>query len=278
LEGFADLPKPGRYFVELTDGHSDASSPQLFDLSLTFAPQTDQYEPNNAMSVATPITPGGEIAFNILPKRDTDWFRIEAPSSGELAVIIDKSPKNLDLHFRVWNANRKLVRDWVPPYRKGGLTEGFADLPSAGTYFLEIVDGHSDDRSIQHATLKTVFTSTHDPFEPNNSFGQAKPVAVGSTFEAYILPKKDTEFYLLEAPRAGEFVVTIDSVDKALDLNVRLFDAEGKAGGWTGPPRPGGTTEARLAVKSPGPYRLQVVDGHSDARSSKPFTVNIRFE
>ena len=277
-QGIADLPRPGRYFIEIADGNSDASSAELFEYELTFTPQPDQYEPNDSPAEAAPLTPGGEILFNILPRRDNDWFRIDAPSQGELFVTIDEGPENLDLHYRVWNANRDVIRDWVAPYRKGGLTEGFADLPEAGTYYLQVSDGNNDERSIEHATLKTVFTATGDRAEPNDSFGTATPAMLGKPFLATMLPLRDVDWYAAEAPRAGEFSVLIDEVDEELDMYVRLWDGEGQASGWVGPPRKGGVTDARFPVKGPGLYRFEIRDGNNDARSPKPFRVAIDFE
>jgi uncharacterized caspase-like protein len=278
VDDFADLPQPGRYFVEIADGRSDAASPELFDLKLTFTPEPDQYEPNNSAATAAALTPGGEILFNILPRGDTDWFRFETASAGELAAVIDEGPENLDLHYRVWDGNLKVIRDWVAPYRKGGVTEGFADLPSAGVYYIEVSDGRSDDRSVQHATLATKFTPAEDPLEPNDSFGAAKPFKLGTPHNAYILPRGDTDWYLLEAPRAGEFAVTVDEVDPSLDIFVRLWNAEAKViKDWVGPPRAGGVTEAAMAVPGAGTYRLEVSDGRSDSRSSKPFRIRVDF-
>lgn len=270
-EGYADLPRPGRYFIEIADGNSDASSEELFDYEIAFTPQPDQYEPNNGPAEAAPLTPGGEVLFNILPRGDTDWFRVEAPGQGELAVTIDEGPENLDLHYRVWNANREVIRDWVAPYRKGGLTEGFADLPSPGTYFIEVSDGNNDERSIEHATLKTVLTATGDAFEPNDGFGSAIPARTDEEIFAAILPRGDADWFVLEAPRAGEFTVLIDKVDEALDIYVRMWDADGNASGWVGPPRQGGITDAVFPVKAPGSYRFEIRDGNNDQRSPHPF-------
>jgi uncharacterized caspase-like protein len=275
----ADLPRPGRYFVEVVDGSNDASSLQLFEHRLTFTPQPDQYEPNNSIAEAAPLTAGGEILFNILPRGDADWFRIEAPSQGELAVFVDDGPKNLDLYYRVWNLDRQLVRDWVAPYAKGGLTEGFADLPAAGPYFIEVTDGSNDERSIEHATLRTVFTPTPDALEPNNSFGKAKLVAAGSTdLTSYILPKGDADWYEVAAPQPGSVTVLVEEVDPALDIYVRLWNGEGAASSWIGPPRPGGVTDANFPVDAAGTYRIELTDGNNDARSPKPFKVKIGFK
>jgi hypothetical protein len=273
-EGFADLPAPGRYVLELVDGNADASSPALYDLDLAFTPQPDQYEPNDDTGAATPLTPGGEVLFNILPRGDRDWFRVEAPGQGELAVTIDEGPENLDLHYRVWNVDRQVIRDWVAPYRKGGLTEGFADLPAAGSYFLEIVDGNNDERAIDHATLRTVFTATGDLFEPNDGFGSAAPLAPGRAAAATILPRGDADWFAIEVPRAGEVSVLVEDVPPELDVYVRLWDAEGTASGWVGPPRLGGVTDARFPVKG-GLHRLEVVDGNNDQRSPLPFRIRV---
>ncbi|MBO6719683.1 MAG: caspase family protein [Rhizobiaceae bacterium] len=276
-EGFADLPQPGRYFIEIADGNSDASSAQLFEYELAFTPQPDQYEPNDSAGAAAPLTPGGEILFNILPRGDRDWFRLDVPAQGELFVTIDEGPENLDLHYRVWDADRQVVRDWVAPYRKGGLTEGFADLPGAGSYYIEVTDGNNDERSIDHATLKTVFTATGDGFEPNDSFGTASPIPLDTPVGAAILPRGDADWFEVEAARSGEFSVIVDNVDEKLDIYVRLWDADGKASGWVGPPRQGGVTDAVFPVGAAGIYRLEVRDGDNNERSPVRFRLNVQF-
>src|SRR6185295_11907883 len=138
------------------------------------------------------------------------------------AIVLDEGPDNLDLYYRVWDASHQIVRDWVAPYKKGGVTEGFADLPRPGVYFIEVVDGNNDERSVEPATLSTIFTPALDSFEPNNSFGHAAPLALDKPYRANILPQGDSDWYLVEAPSAGKFSVVIDEVDPALDVSVRL--------------------------------------------------------
>ncbi len=273
-EGFADLPRPGRYFIELVDGNNDASSPDLFDLRLAFLAQPDQYEPNDGFADATPLTPGGSILFNILPRADSDWFAIDAPSPGELSVVVDESPANLDLYWRLWNSSQVVVRDWVAPYRMGGAAEGVADLPAAGLYYLEVTDGNNDARSIEPATLTTRFTPALDAFEPNDTFGRASSLALGEPHTATILPRGDNDWFRLVADRAGEFVVTVEDVDPELDIWIRPWSLDAVAGQWFGPPRPGGVTEARFTVPGPGSYLLEVADGNNNARSVVPFTIH----
>ncbi|MEX0852137.1 MAG: PPC domain-containing protein, partial [Bauldia sp.] len=278
VEGVADLPTPGRYFIQIADGNNDQSSPDLFEVALAYTAEPDQYEPNNGPAEAPPLTLGGQILFNILPRGDNDWFRVEAASAGELAIVIDESPEDLDIYFQVVDADQKPITGWVAPYRKGGVTEGIADLPMPGIYFIQVSDGNNDARSVTHATLTTAFTPIAEAFEPNNSFGSAVPIELGESYRATILPRGDVDWYLLEAPRAGSFVITVDEVDEDLDIYVNLTDAEANAGGWFGPPRKGGVTEAELAVPAAGLYRLQIADGNNDARSAVPFRLRVDFK
>jgi hypothetical protein len=278
-EGSVDLPSPGRYFIQIADSGDNASSIVSFPLSLTFSPQPDQYEPNNRFAEATPLTPGGEILFNILPRRDHDWFRIEVPSSGELTAIIDPSPEDLDIHFRFWNAGRDVLRDWVAPYRQGGVTEGFADLPEAGTYFLQIVDGGDNARAIEPAVLKTHFRPTNDPLEPNNSFGHAAALPLGIPHTAYILPRGDHDWFALDLDRPGTLEVAVENVDEDLDVVFRLWTLDGSVVlDWQRPMRAGGPVYATIPIAEAGQYRLQVADGGDNARSAEGFTILATFE
>jgi uncharacterized caspase-like protein len=278
VDDIADLPKPGRYFVEIADGNSNAHSATSFPLTLTFTAQPDQFEPNNGPADAKALTPGGEILFNILPRGDADWYRIEVSSSGELSAVIDPSPPNLDLYFRVWDSDRRVIRDWVPPYRMGGVTEGFADLPAAGTYFLEIVDGSNNDRSIEPAILKTAFRSTFDPLEPNDSFGAASPLPLGEPHTAFILPRGDHDWLRLDLDRPGTLSVSVEDVDPELDVVFRLWTADGQAGNWFAPARAGGPVYAEIPIAEPGVYRLELADGNNNARSPNGFTVLATYE
>lgn len=274
-----DLPEPGRFFIEIADGNSDASSPDLFDLSLHFVAQPDQYEPNNAPTEAVPLTLGGKIPFNILPRGDNDWFQIEVPAPGELSILIEESAENLDINFQVLNADVASLGGWVPPYRKGGVAEGFTDLPAPGVYYIQIADGNNDARSIDPATLVTAFASVADAaLEPNDSFGNAVPLKLGEPVIANILPRGDADWYAIEAPRAGSFVVTVDEVDEDLDIAVSLWDADVRGGSWIGPSRKGGVTEAALAVPAAGIYHLAVADSNNDARSVNPYRILVEFE
>lgn len=275
--GAVDLPRPGSYYIEIKDSYDDQGDIAHFRFETVFTPEPDQYEPNNTVGGATLVSTDSEFLFNILPRGDTDWFAMEVAAPGELKISLDEGPKDLDLHYRVWNSDRQVIRDWMAPYSKGGLTEGFADLPWAGFYFIEVVDGSNDGRSVEPATLQSHFTPAPDAYEPNNSFGTASPVATEGSGQAHILPRGDNDWFRLEAPAAGELTVSLAAVPDPLDIYFRIWDANGGASNWFGPAKLGGDYSAPVPVASAGVYRIEVVDGHNDARSPLPFTITWSF-
>lgn len=275
LSGAFDVARPGRYFLQLADSNNDASSIEPFELDLKFTASLDAYEPNDGIGSARVLTPGGEVPFTILPRGDADWFRVTVGQPGELAVSIDAGPQELDIAYRVINSDWSELAYWVPPYRKGGLTEGFVDLALPGTYFIEIRDGNNDGRSIEPATLKTAFTPTLGGNEPNNFFGEATPVEISGETQAHILPRGDADWHVFYAPSAGELDVEIEEVADNLDIAFRLLDAErNEIQYWINAPRPGGVTTGTVAIPAPGWYWMELRDGSSDERSTQPFWVN----
>ena len=276
--GAADLPRPGVYFLEVRDGSNDAGSVQPFKLVTRFTPAPDLYEPNDSPGYATTIPPTGSIAFNILPRGDADWFTVEVHEPGELAVTIDNGPENLDLHFRVLNADKADMTGWIAPYSMGGLTEGYADLAWPGAYFIEVRDGANDARSIRHAILSTRFTPTELSYEPNDTFGSATRVSLDGASPAHILPRGEADWHVFYAPGPGALDVTIDEVPEALDIAFRVLNADrADMTGWITAPRLGGVTTGTVTLPGAGWYWMEIRDGSNDARSPLPFRVTRYF-
>jgi hypothetical protein len=278
LAGSVDFGKPGRYFLEFADSNNDATSIEPFNLALGFTASLDAFEPNDAIGSARVLTPGGEVPLTMFPRADADWFRVTVSDPGELAVTIDEGPANLDLTYRVVNTDWNELAYWVPPYSQGGLTEGFVDFPLAGTYFIEVRDGANDARSIEPATLQTMFTPTPGSNEPNNAFGEATPVNIEGETMAHILPRGDADWHVFYAPGPGELDVTIDEVPENLDISFRLLNADkAEIQYWIAAPRPGGETTGTVTIPSAGWYWMELRDGGDSDRSPSPFRVTRTF-
>lgn len=271
-----DLPLPGKYVIQMSDGKSDARSVKRFKVDMRFQPSVDLSEPNNDFGSASKLAIGEPIKATQLPAKDIDWYRIHVDEQGQLDINITNVPQNLDIFYRFWNSDKYPVSGWVGPLKEGGDTIGSIDLATAGTYIMEVHDGKQDNRSIEPYTLKLGFTPSKDRSEPNNGFKIASPLKLGSSINATILPKGDSDWYRISAPRSGELKVIVSNVAENLDIHARLWNSEKyPASNWIAPLKAGGDTTGNIAIPGAGSYILEVVDGKNNARSTEPYSLRI---
>jgi len=147
------LTRAGLYRLELADGSDDASAQEPYTLRTTFYPG-DDYEPNPSFGQAAAITLGADVQASINPDRDHDWYRFTVPNPGKLDVLITDSPDNLDIAFRLFNADGRDLTGWRGARRMGGDNDAILELPEAGDYLLELADGSDNASSPQPYTLR----------------------------------------------------------------------------------------------------------------------------
>jgi hypothetical protein len=87
------------------------------------------------------------IHASILPRGDSDWYRLQVPGRGRLRLRVNDPPRELDVVVRLWDADKGVVSDWLSPTAVGGPLDAHVDLPAAGEYRLEVRDGGDDARS-----------------------------------------------------------------------------------------------------------------------------------
>ena len=278
-EGVIDLPAPGRYWLEVIDDYHDASSQEPYTLQLAFTPTGDAAEPNNRVGTATEVAFDEPVLAAILPKGDADWYAVDVDDQGELQIHIAKVAEQLDIVVRVWDANHDVIQNWMAPLRKGGDTDGVADLPAAGRYFLEVTDNFNDERSPQPYEMTLAFVRAGDTYEPNNSFGKAATLELGKPVQAAMFPKGDVDWYIVKTGARGPLHIRISDVPPDLDIVCRVHNANREVvQNWLAPPRKGGDTEGTADLPEPGTYYLEVEDSFRDARAAQLYTLTVSAE
>lgn len=274
--GIVDLPEAGRYFLEVAANDGERST-EPYTLTASFIAAADQGERNNVFGAATPFTLGESIEATILPRDDTDWYRVAVDHHGELRVAVTDVPATMAIRLRVWNANKQTISDWIAPLAVGGETLGFVDLPLAGNYYVE-VDDANDERSVEPFTLNLAFTAAADPNEANNSFGSASELTLGQSLPSNILPRGDSDWHWVDLSHQGELQISATDVPENLDISIRVWDSNKQTiSSWFAPLARGGNTAATVDIPKAGSYYLEVVDGSNDARSITPFLLQARF-
>lgn len=238
----------------------------------------DQYEGNNSFGTATLVPSAGITQATIVPRGDVDWYAFEVDGQGELEMVVSKVAPELDVVVRVWNANKDTITNWFAPLAKGGNTAAVIDLPAAGRYYLEVRDGSDDAESGQAYSLAIAFTPSPDQSEPNPNFGSAALLALGQPTQGTILPQGDADWYAVDVDHHGELKFAISNVPQELDVDVRVWNANRDTiTNWFAPMAKGGNTEATVDLPAAGRYYLEVGDGSGDARSVKPYTIQVNF-
>ena len=277
--GVIQLPAGGRYYIEVRDNRDDARSIKPYRIGLTFRAAADAGEPNDSFGSAAIIEPGDTVAANILPIRDVDWYGVEVRRQGQFTVEINDVAEEMDIVFRVWNANKDVVSGWIAPLRKGAETVGSVDFPTGGKYYLEVRDSRDDACSIEPYRLTANFVATVDESEPNDRFEQAAEIKLNSDVSANILPLRDYDWYRVSVPDAGEVRVTVTDVPPDLDIGVKIYNSDKRdISGWIAPLRKGAETEGAVTVSEPGDYYIQVSDIRDDARSIKPYKLTVSMQ
>ena len=143
----SDLPKPGHYWLQVSDSYDDQRSVQPSTLKVEFTPAEDAAEPNDRPRDAKPLPLGSPVLASILAKGDHDFYAIDAAGGTSITVRADNVPPNLEVTFRLLDRNLNVVKDWTGPPATGVKTEMKVDIPTQGRYFLQIVDAYDDQSS-----------------------------------------------------------------------------------------------------------------------------------
>ena len=272
----ADLPKAGRYFLHIGDRNDAERAIEPYQLETRFTPSGDDVEPNGSFAQAKPLAPAGEIEATILPRGDRDWYRIAVEDQGRLEVHIPAPAEKLALWIEVYDANLSRIAGPFYAARRGVENFAVADLPSAGVYAVHIGDHNDAERSVSPYRLQTQFTPTGDRFEPNASFGSAKPIAANTTLQAAILPRGDRDWYRLQVDKAGRLRMDLTDVPEKLALWIEVYDADKRRiGGPFYAARAGADNRAEVSLPAAGRYAIHIGTAQDKESAPQPYTLTL---
>jgi hypothetical protein len=267
-----DLPEAGTYYLEVAESSDNAASP--YNLQATFTATPDPGERNATFADATPLTPGSPFQGYMMPTGDHDWYSFDVDGRAQVQVLITDVAPELEMVFRLFDANKDLLLNWQRPARPGGDTDVTFDVPRAGRYYLELAESNDNGRSTQAYTLLVEPTLATDATEDNDMFMKAQPITLGAPVVASILPRGDHDWYRLENIGPGTLGVSIVNNPAELNVVARVFNGEKDVVcNWQSPPREGGDTLFPCELKETGTYYIEVADGNDDRSSPAAYNL-----
>lgn len=274
-----DLKTAGRYYLVVADSGGDARSPKPYTLKLT-TELADRHEPNDALGKAVPLPATASTPASLLPLGDTDWYALDIKHPGQLEVAFTGVPDPLSVSFQVHDPENYNFTGWLSPKMSDGNTEPtVVDLKKAGVYYLVVAEADSDARSSKAFDVKTAYTAA-DPHEPNNALGTAKPMALGGSVQANILPLKDVDWFVVDVPRAGTLEAVVSGVADEFGPSLQIHNIENyNMTGWKVPKIRDGVAEPVTAeAKTPGRYYILVADDGHKHRVTEPYTLTVNLK
>jgi len=264
-----DIKWPGRYVLRVVDNNSTRSvDPYVLDVK--FVQSQESHEPNDGAAIASPIDPSSVVVGTILPRDDHDYFLIDTPHPGEWTIAVTQSPSAMQLGLGVHKA---AGGNWLPDQSDKGDGKLVVDLQWPGKYVLRVVDNNRI-RSIDPYSLELTLKKSPDGQEPNGQVGSAAPIQLNETITGAIMPKDDVDYYFVEVPKPGQWVIEAEKSPPGMRLGLGVHAAAG--GNWLPDNSPKGDGKIVIDIRWPGRYVLRVVDTHR-TRNIEPYVVTARF-
>ena len=160
-------------------------------------------------------------------------------------------------------------------------TDGGSGTVSGGGYLLQGTAGQPDAGAPATAggyTLASGFWTggasiCPDTYEPNETFGAAKPIPTGSAIQAYICDASDDDWFQFGVV-AGQ-TITVDLTTLPADYDLDLYDpSQGAAGSSAN----GGTTAEHIShtATASGAYRVYVFGYNGTHDATSPYTLRVQ--
>ncbi len=232
--------------------HSEKSSSEVLRGRFVFEPRVGA-EPNDSMETAAPVEVGEEFSFQLNPRKDRDYFKMESPGSGTLRFRLTQTSEAHDPE-PWWG--EYAGEDGKSYLRRPGQWD--RDVVAGEEVILAVRSNHYDHKENGSPdVLKGIveFTERFDD-EPNDSADEATPIEPGKPFRFQLTPRLDRDYFTFTSPGRGTVKFTItERPDEAAGLypwwgeverDGRLF--EFRSGQWDRAVEQGDTVV--LAVRS----------------------------
>ncbi len=225
---------PGRYYFRIRD-YAGKRYTDPYTLTVTQDEVPDAYEPNGDFAHASLLTTAGTFNAYTFPSGDNDYFKFNVSSSGTLTVGVSDIPTPyIRMRIRLYNKN---LEHLATATASAGSAVSLSKDISPGMHYLQIDDAAGKRATDPYTlTISGVTVTTPPPLpapvttedEPNNGFGDANVVSLGTTVTGDFYYKYDYDWFRVKAEKSGVLNVSVTQVPSGIDAHINLYDANGK--------------------------------------------------
>ncbi len=271
---------PGRYYFRIRD-YAGKRYTDPYTLTVTQDEVPDAYEPNGDFAHAALLTTAGTFNAYTFPSGDNDYFKFNVSSSGTLTVGVSDIPTPyIRMRIRLYNKN---LEHLATATASAGSAVSLSKDISPGMHYLQIDDAAGKRATDPYTlTISGVTVTTPPPLpapvttedEPNNGFGDANVVSLGTTVTGDFYYKYDYDWFRVKAEKSGVLNVSVTQVPSGIDAHIILYDANGNwLAGVTGSV---GSPVSLYRDVTPGWYFINIDDYYD--RSADPYTMIVSLQ
>ncbi|MDP8241360.1 MAG: hypothetical protein P9X24_19910 [Candidatus Hatepunaea meridiana] len=208
-------------YIKFNDRYNDDSSAEFYTFNLNFD-TTDVYEVNNTFNEASEIPIGEALLAKIRPEADVDYFKLDLPRDGVLELEIDQVPDGLDLGINLFGADRISVSSI-----QGGNSQPISlyTLMPEGSCYFKIMDRYNNGMSAEFYECY-VNLDTSDVYELNNTFSDAKEIALNEVITAKIRPARDVDYFKFSTLITGPLIVDVSDVPEGVGMAATVYNSD----------------------------------------------------
>lgn len=207
-------------YFKFNDRYGNGSSREFYTFSLTLD-TSDVYEVNNTFNQAKEVMLGDVIQAKIRPEGDVDLFKVFLPRDGVLELVIDPVPSELDIELKLFDSNQQDVE-----YSGGSAGEPVSmyEIMPAGNCYFQINDRYGNAMSTEFYNC-SVNLDTSDTYEINNTFSNAKEIALDTDIYGKIRPDEDVDYFKFTVPETGPLNVNVTNVPEGVSMIATVYNS-----------------------------------------------------
>jgi PKD repeat protein len=258
--------EPGLYFVMVNESGDNASSPDPYQLTISFD-NSDPNECNNSFSTATPIEFDETQTADIFDTGDQDYYSVTVESPGVIEILLSDIPGSQVYWIDLFNPLQQEISDDSGSATNPAMIRRLLCEP--GTYFIRVSESGNNASSTTPYQLTVSFNSD-DAYECNNTFGAATPINPCLPLQANILPAGDQDCFDVSVSEAGDYSLSITNVPGNISFDAKVFDEFGSEIADNSNPAPGASVLLDFTINNSGIYTVCI-----DANSSSAFSESL---
>jgi len=193
--------------------------------STALPPEDDAFEPDGTPGQATAAPVGHASSHTYGYLGEADWFAVPVEAGGHYAFTTSNLTGDTDTYLTLFDEQGYVIgwNDDVDTDNFDFSSNATLTATYTGTVYVESIDAWD----VGSGSYDFSVAQLGDPFEPDDTPGQANPASWGATYQHSAEPTGDIDFHSVEMTAGRTYEVYTHDLSPGADTVLALYDADG---------------------------------------------------